>query len=140
MISITLELISFISLSHGVSTIRLHIVRENTDRTVVSCWLNTRQHPRYPSTYVELTRSRLIHTKCPRYKVYREVSHAYSVPNTEPNDMRARVSIYPRMEILSLPNEPNKIESGYVLLSSSFNKSVVSPCQNNNACSCVQVC
>jgi hypothetical protein len=25
---------------------------------------------------------------------------------------RARVSIYPRMEILSLPNKPNKIESG----------------------------
>ena len=51
----------------------------------------------------------------------------------------ARVSIYPRMEILSIPNEPNKIESGYVLFSS-LNKSVVSPCQNNNACSCVEVC
>ena len=46
---------------------------------------------------------------------------------------------YPCMEILSLPDEPNKIVSCYELFSST-NKSVVSPCQNNNACSCVQVC
>jgi hypothetical protein len=50
MISITLELISFINLSRGVSTIRLHISRgfstirlhivsENAGRTVISCWL-----------------------------------------------------------------------------------------------------
>jgi hypothetical protein len=44
------------------------------------------------------------------------------------------------MEIVSLPDEPNKIVFAHTVLFSSFSKSVVSPCQNNSAWSCGQVC
>jgi hypothetical protein len=46
--------------------------------------------------------------------------------------MRVRVH-YSRMGNLSLPDEPS-------IVVSSLNRSEVSPCQNNSACSCGQVC
>ena len=76
--------------------------------------------------------------------IARLVTHA-SIP-TVTQMTCARAFIYPRMENLSLPDEPNRMVSGCVnhsslssSLSSFLSRSEVSPSQNNNACSCAQV-
>ena len=52
-----------------------------------------------------------------RTSVVRLVTHAL-IPNGHTNDMRARAFICPRMEMSSLPDEPNMTESGHALHSS----------------------
>jgi hypothetical protein len=98
----------------------------------------------FPSSYIieqskapnSVSQSSPTHVFLFSWVTHREYREVLSFPIL--TQSHARVSIYPRMEILSLPNEPNTIEFSYLLFSS-FNKSVVSPCQNNNACSSVQV-
>jgi hypothetical protein len=87
----------------------------------------------------------LVDTNRPRYNtIARLVTHTLIPTVTQMTC--AHALIYPRMENLSLPDEPNRTVSGYVDYSSlstsevSLSRSEVSPSQNNNACSCVQVC
>jgi hypothetical protein len=62
-------------LSLGESTTRLHLVSENTHRTVASCWLNTGQISTMLFN-IHRARFRLMLTKRPRSRFCREVSHA----------------------------------------------------------------
>ena len=80
----------------------------------------------------------LVYIQRPRYNtIVRLVTHT-PIP-TVVQMVCAPAPIYPRMENLSLPDEPNRIVSGHVN-HSSLSRSEVSPSQNSNACSCVQVC
>jgi hypothetical protein len=128
MTSISLELISLLLFSRGVShatTPDNHRNHCSNGRVVwTQCSPNihdTIQHTsnvhdsvRNTSRQLKRVRFRLTCSKGPRCDTHREVSHAcFDSHVMSSNVARARVH-HPCVRILSLPDEPNTVASGYV--------------------------